>query len=32
MEVTQYQNGQVVSVYPPKYAKGKAVYPFPGWK
>jgi branched-chain amino acid transport system substrate-binding protein len=32
MEVTQYQNGQVVTVFPPKYAKGKAVYPFPGFK
>ncbi len=32
MEVTQYQNGKVVSVYPPRYAKGKPVYPFPGWK
>jgi branched-chain amino acid transport system substrate-binding protein len=32
MPVFQYQNGQVVVVYPPKMAKGKAVYPFPGWK
>ncbi len=32
MLVFQYQKGQAVTVYPPKYAKGKAVYPFPGWK
>ncbi len=31
MEVTQYQGGKSVTVYPPKYAKGKAVYPFPGF-
>ncbi len=32
MEVTQYQNGKSVTVFPAKYAKAKAVYPFPGWK
>ncbi len=32
MAVTQYQNGQSVTVFPPKYAKGKPVYPFPGFK
>ncbi len=32
MLVFQYQNGKPVPIYPPKYAKAKAVYPFPGWK
>jgi branched-chain amino acid transport system substrate-binding protein len=32
MLVFQYQNGVPVAVYSPRYAKGKAVYPFPGWK
>jgi branched-chain amino acid transport system substrate-binding protein len=32
MPVVQYQGGQSVTVYPPKSAKAKAVYPFPGWK
>lgn len=32
MAVTQYQHGESQTVYPPKYAKAKAVYPFPGWK
>jgi branched-chain amino acid transport system substrate-binding protein len=32
MPVIQYQGGQAVTVYPPKAAKKKAVYPFPGWK
>ncbi len=32
MLVFQYQKGDVVTVYPPKYAKGKPVFPFPGWK
>ncbi len=32
MPVVQYQNAKVETVYPPKYAKAKAVYPFPGWK
>jgi branched-chain amino acid transport system substrate-binding protein len=31
MAVTQYQSGQSVTVYPPKYAKAKPVYPFPGF-
>jgi branched-chain amino acid transport system substrate-binding protein len=32
MPVIQYQGGKAVTVYPPKFAKAKAVYPFPGWK
>ena len=32
MLVVQYQGDKVVTVYPPQYAKGKAVYPFPGFK
>jgi branched-chain amino acid transport system substrate-binding protein len=32
MPVIQYQGGTSVTVYPPKVAKAKAVYPFPGWK
>jgi branched-chain amino acid transport system substrate-binding protein len=32
MPVIQYQGGKAVTVYPPPQAKGKAVYPFPGWK
>ncbi len=32
MPVFQYQKGQPVTVYPPRYAKGKPVYPFPGWR
>jgi branched-chain amino acid transport system substrate-binding protein len=32
MLVFQYQHGEPVAIYPQKYAKGKAVYPFPGWK
>ena len=32
MPVIQYQNGKVETVYPPKFAKAKAIYPFPGWK
>jgi branched-chain amino acid transport system substrate-binding protein len=32
MAVIQYQDGNSVVVYPPARAKGKAVYPFPGWK
>ena len=32
MPVIQYQHGKALTVYPPKYAKAKAVYPFPGWK
>jgi len=31
MPVIQYQGGQSVTVYPPKAAVKKAVYPFPGW-
>jgi branched-chain amino acid transport system substrate-binding protein len=32
MLVEQIQNGVHVTVYPPKYASHKPVYPFPGWK
>jgi len=32
MPVIQYQNGKSETVYPPKVAKKKAIYPFPGWK
>ena len=32
MLVVQVQNGKYVTVAPPKFAAGKAVYPFPGWK
>jgi branched-chain amino acid transport system substrate-binding protein len=32
MPVIQYQSGRSETVYPPKSAKKKAVYPFPGWK
>ena len=32
MPVIQYQGGKAVTVYPPKFATAKAVYPFPGWK
>ena len=32
MEVIQYQNGKVVTVFPPQLAKGKPVWPFPGFK
>jgi branched-chain amino acid transport system substrate-binding protein len=32
MPVIQYQGGKGVTVFPKQYAKGKAVYPFPGWK
>ena len=32
MPVIQYQGGRAVTVYPPKLATAKAVYPFPGWK
>ncbi|BDG05478.1 ABC transporter substrate-binding protein [Anaeromyxobacter oryzae] len=32
MPVFQYQQGKIVTVYPPKIANGKPVYPFPGWK
>jgi len=32
MLVEQIQNGVFVTVYPPQYASGKAVYPFPGFK
>jgi branched-chain amino acid transport system substrate-binding protein len=31
MLVEQVQNGKYVTVYPPAYATGKAVFPFPGW-
>jgi branched-chain amino acid transport system substrate-binding protein len=32
MPVIQYQGGDSVTVYPPKAAEKKPVYPFPGWK
>jgi branched-chain amino acid transport system substrate-binding protein len=32
MPVIQYQAGKSETVYPPKAAQKKAVYPFPGWK
>jgi branched-chain amino acid transport system substrate-binding protein len=32
MPVIQYQGGKSETVYPAKFAKKKAVYPFPGWK
>ena len=32
MPVVQYQGGRSVTVYPPKSAEKKAIYPFPGWK
>jgi len=32
MPVTQYQGGRSVTVFPPAIARGKPVYPFPGWK
>jgi len=32
MPVIQYQGGKKMTVYPPRAAKAKAVYPFPGWK
>jgi branched-chain amino acid transport system substrate-binding protein len=32
MPVLQYQGGKAITVYPPAAAKGKPVYPFPGWR
>jgi branched-chain amino acid transport system substrate-binding protein len=32
MLVLQIQSGKYVTVYPPEFASGKAIYPFPGWK
>jgi branched-chain amino acid transport system substrate-binding protein len=32
MVVTQYQGDKIVTVFPPQAAKGKPVWPFPGWK
>ena len=32
MVVVQYQGGKPLTVYPQQAAKGKPVYPFPGWK
>lgn len=32
MLVVQIQKGKYVTVAPPEFAAGKAVYPFPGWK
>jgi branched-chain amino acid transport system substrate-binding protein len=32
MPVIQYQHGQVVTVFPPQFAKAKPIWPFPGWR
>jgi branched-chain amino acid transport system substrate-binding protein len=32
MLVIQVQKGKFVTIAPPQFAAGKAVYPFPGWK
>jgi branched-chain amino acid transport system substrate-binding protein len=32
MPVIQYQHGQAVTVFPPQFAKGKPIWPFPGWR
>jgi branched-chain amino acid transport system substrate-binding protein len=32
MPVTQYQGKNTVTVFPPQFAKGKPIWPFPGWK
>ncbi len=32
MPVFQYQRGEPATVYPTQFAKGKPVYPFPGWR
>jgi branched-chain amino acid transport system substrate-binding protein len=32
MPVIQYQDGKAQTVWPPQFAKKKAIYPFPGWK
>jgi branched-chain amino acid transport system substrate-binding protein len=32
MPVVQYQDGKSQTVFPPQFAKRKAIYPFPGWK
>jgi branched-chain amino acid transport system substrate-binding protein len=32
MPVIQYQGKNTVTVFPPQFAKGKPVWPFPGWK
>jgi len=32
MPVVQYQGGKSETVFPAKFAKKKAVFPFPGWK
>jgi branched-chain amino acid transport system substrate-binding protein len=32
MPVLQYQGGRAITVYPLAAAKGRPVYPFPGWK
>jgi len=32
MLVEQVQDGKYFTVYPPKYASGKPIFPFPGWK
>jgi len=31
MLVEQVQDGKYFTVYPPKYASGKPIFPFPGW-
>jgi branched-chain amino acid transport system substrate-binding protein len=32
MLVEQVQDGKYFTVWPPKYASGKTIWPFPGWK
>jgi len=32
MLVEQVQDGKYFTVFPPKYASGKPIFPFPGWK
>jgi branched-chain amino acid transport system substrate-binding protein len=32
MPVIQYQKTEAVTVFPQQFAKGKPIYPFPGWK
>jgi len=32
MPVIQYQDGRAQTVFPPEFARRKAIYPFPGWK
>jgi branched-chain amino acid transport system substrate-binding protein len=32
MLVEQVQNGKYFTVWPPSFASGKPIWPFPGWK